>query len=180
MSRNHATTNTKTQYPHAVIDGHDVASVGDTLMWDGDLNLCSNCCLVGEVEVADVDYSSVDEEYYVSNARMQACCGHYWARGKDLHYVTPPPPPFDITKAPLPTQLVVHLEKKVAEDDITVAALKKALSEVKRLLVEEITGTGKQFRGLCTACMTDVHIVGGSLEHVDKRNCLTAAIMVTN
>lgn len=153
------------------IDGL-LGEVGDKFTWDGDLGYCSSCNKPGEVEIEDVDRNDEDAAYYIGNSLLHNCCGSRWVPAKALHR--------DVASLPVEAVLAKDLRDKVASGSITLADLAKRTDELYKMLAVQHFASGKKpFKGTCSACFTDVVLVGGSVEHEDKRICSTPAILLS-
>lgn len=153
------------------IDGL-LAEKGDVLKWDGDPGYCSSCNVAADVNIDDVDRDDPDAAYYISNKKIDACCGARWAPANSLHR--------DASNLPMEAVLAQDLRNKVASGDITLTDLAKRTDELFKILAVSHYASGKKpFKGTCSACFTDVVLVGGLVQHEDKRICSTPAILLS-
>jgi hypothetical protein len=153
------------------IDGL-LANTGDILKWDGDPGYCSSCNIAGDVNVDDVDRDDPDAAYYITNKTIDNCCGARWVPASSLHR--------DVTALPVEAVLAKDLRDKVLSGKITLEDLGKRTDELFKMLAVQHYSSGKKpFKGTCSACFTDVVLVGGAVEHEDKRICSTPAILLS-
>lgn len=146
--------------------------VGDTLRWDGDLGYCSACNVAAEVKIVEIDRDDPDAAYYIDNTALSNCCGSRWVSASVLHR--------DVASLPVEAVLAKDLRDKVASGKITLEDLAKRTDELYKMLAVQHFSSGKKpFKGTCSACFTDVVLVGGSVEHEDKRICSTPAILLS-
>lgn len=149
---------------------------GDTVKWDGNSNGsnqgCSSCDVAQEVEVKDIDRSDPNASYYIGSNTRDQCCGDLWVAAQDLSR--------DSTGLPVLALLAKDLRDKVVSGTITQNDLAKRVDEIFTTMAKDHYASGKKpFKGTCSACFTDVVLVGGSVEHEDKRICSTPAILLS-
>lgn len=152
------------------IDGK-IGEVGELVEWDGDLAFCATCCLPGEVTIEDVDRNDVNGSYYVTNDTLYDCCGARWVKASALHR--------DVS-LPAEALLAKELRNAIISGDIMLSEIRMRTEELFRVLAQPTyNASTKPFKGTCSACFTDVVLVGGVVEHEDKRTCSTPAILLS-
>jgi hypothetical protein len=157
------------------IDGL-LGETNDTFQWDGNSggsnSGCSSCDTPHEVRVEDVDRNDSSASYYIGSDKRNQCCGNMWVTASDLKR--------DGSSLPVLAMLAKDLRDKVASGTITLGELAKRTDEIYKTMAKDHYASGKKpFKGICSACYTDVVLVGGVVEHEDKRICSTPAILLS-
>lgn len=152
-----------------------IPTMGEMLQWDGNQNGnnqgCSTCDVAQVVEVVSVDENDPHGQFRLRSDSRDNCCGEFYACVQDLKR--------DNGSLPVLAALAKDLRDKVNSGTITQSDLAKRVDEIFTTMARDHYSSGKKpFKGVCSACYTDVILVGGSVEHADKRICSTPAILL--
>jgi hypothetical protein len=122
--------------------------------------------------VVGVDENDTNAQFRLRSDSRDQCCGEFYACAVDLKR--------DGSSLPVLALLAKDLRDKVKGGTITHNDLVMRVEEIFTTMAKDHYSSGnKPFKGICSACYSDVSLVGGRVQHDDKRVCNTPAILLS-